>query len=90
MAQFQVGSMYGHETRQPIVVVEIGEEKVQMRPEDARNLALNLLQASEAALSDAFLFSFITEVADGDQAIGARTLQEFRLYRQGRETFVED
>ncbi len=78
---YLVSSGYGSNTRKPYVEVEAPDLKVQMSPGDARNLALNLLQASESALSDAFLVTFVMEQIQGELNEAAGLLQEFREWR---------
>jgi len=55
-----VTSGYGGNTRQPFVEIKTDKLKapLQLSPEEARDLALNLLQAAEAAEQDAFIFEF--------------------------------
>jgi hypothetical protein len=79
-----VESGYGAHTRLPYVEVSVGSEVVQMRVEDARALALNLLAAAEAALSDAFLIEFSQGVGMSLQDAGG-LLFEFRQWRRDHD-----
>ena len=80
--QYWVMSGYGANTRQPYVEIESPELKTQMSPQDARQLAMNILSASEAALSDAFLVTFILEKIEGELHEAAGLLNEFREWRE--------
>jgi hypothetical protein len=87
---FFVETMFGAKTRQPIVRISYGPEGftreiAQIPPEDAISLAMNLLQASQASLTDAFLVSFLEQRigAEPEQVFGI--LKEFRDWRMGRE-----
>jgi hypothetical protein len=52
-----------------------------MAPADARALALNLLSAAEAALSDGFLVEFMTGNVGIAPEMAVALLSEFRTYR---------
>jgi hypothetical protein len=82
---FWVTSLYGGKTREPRVNFAMpGGEYVQMSPEEARDLALNLLQCADAAESDGFVFEFIKDKVGAPDEISARILGEFREYRDKR------
>jgi len=69
-----VTSGYGGNTRQPFVEIKTDKLKapLQLSPEEARDLALNLLEASEAAEQDAFIFEYARErVGTDDQGAAA-------------------
>lgn len=82
-----VTSGFGANTREPFVQVEMEYPKdhpLQLHPDEARDLAANLLQAAEAADQDAFLFEFVSkELHAGDNA-GGGILLEFRKWRSER------
>lgn len=83
MNVINVESGYGGNTRQPFVEIKTDKlkEPLQLSPEEARDLASNLLQAAEASENDAFMFEFISkELHAGDNA-GANILMEFRKWR---------
>jgi hypothetical protein len=82
---FSVESGYGASTRLPYVEVSVGSEVVQMRVEDARALALNLLAAAEAALGDAFLIEFLQEKAGMSLQDAGGLLFEFRQWRRDHD-----
>ena len=82
-----VTSGYGGNTRQPFVEIKTDKlkEPLQISPEEARDLAANLLQAAEAAEQDAFIFEFHSEFYRGTpeekRNVGASMLSEFRKWR---------
>lgn len=79
---FLVTSGYGANSREPFVQVNIDDrEIVKMTPENARDLALNLLRASEAAYSDAFLIEFVKDKLGGNDLMAGTILAEFRKWR---------
>jgi len=77
-----VTSGYGGNTRQPFVQIHTDKlkEPLQLSPEEARDLALNLLEAAEASEQDAFIFEFHSQLTD-DERVGANILIEFRKWR---------
>lgn len=79
-----VTSGYGGNTRQPFVQIQMEYPKdhpLQLAPEEARDLAANLLQAAEAADQDAFIFEFHRDLMKGDENIAANMLIQFRKWR---------
>lgn len=86
----RVTSGFGHNSREPFVEMEMEYPKdhpLQLHPDEARDLAANLLQAAEAADGDQFIFEFFSNVMGGgekgDQA-GAKSLLEYRKFRDER------
>ena len=80
-----VSSGYGVNTKEPFVEIHFTEPRVQMSPENARDLALNLLQAAESAYSDAFLVEFMTDAVEESEAAAAGLLIEFRKWREQKQ-----
>lgn len=82
-----VTSGYGGNTRQPFVEIKTDKlkEPMQLAPEEARDLAANLLEAAEAAEQDAFIFEFHSDFVAGTpeekRNIGASMLGAFREWR---------
>jgi hypothetical protein len=73
-----VSSMVSAATGDPMVVLRWFTHVTQFAPDQARDLALNLLDAAEAAKSDAFLAGFMK--GHGPEA-GAQLVAAFREYR---------
>ena len=76
---------YGGNTRKPYVAVEFGgdppETILQMSPEEARRLGMNLIACAEASESDAFLVEFVTQELKSDDKHAVILLQAFRKFR---------
>lgn len=88
--EFFVETIFGFNTRQPLVRISYGPEGFareicQIPPEDAISFAMNLLQASQASLTDAFLISFLEQRVGAEPQAVAGILKEFRDWRMGRE-----
>lgn len=80
--EFLITSGYGANSKEPFVQINIEDKFVtRMSPENAREIALNLLRASEAAYGDAFLVEFIKDKLGGDDQIAGIILGEFRQWR---------
>ncbi len=82
----KVSSDFGHNTREPFVEIEMEYPKdhpLQIHPDEARDLAMNLLQAADAADGDQFIFEFFSNIMHDDRA-GAKSLIEFRKFRDER------
>lgn len=78
--QITVRSMFGHRTRQPLVLLRIGEEMVQIPPDQARQIGHWLLEAAEAADQDAVLVRFLGRMGLDAEA-SAAALNELRKTR---------
>lgn len=84
-----VSSLFGLETREPLVEICMEYEgrnlSIQVSPDEARKIALNILAAAEAALGDAFLVQFARDrVGTSDQG-AAHMLHEYRQWRMKQE-----
>ena len=79
-----VTSGFGAQKRVPYVQLQIGEFSIQLEPESARNIAFMLLEAAEAADTDAMVMRV---VGQEDEATAIQLLRLFRQYRieSGRE-----
>jgi hypothetical protein len=78
--QVSVRSMFGHRTRRPLVLLRLGDEVVQMAPQEAREIGHWLLEAAEAAEQDGALMAFLTKMGL-DEATRAAALLELRNSR---------
>ncbi len=81
----KVTSIFGGKARQPFVQIEMEYPKdhpLQLEPNEARDLAANLLQAAEAAEQDAFIFEFHSTLGGTlDDKLGAGVLFQYREWR---------
>lgn len=82
-------SMFGFKSRQPIVKISYGITfEVQISPSEARHFAHSILEAAEAAETDAFMVEFIkTRVGINEDEMVAAFLNDFR---KARETAQEE
>jgi hypothetical protein len=78
--QIGVRSMFGHNTQQPLVLLRLGDEVVQMPPDQAREIGHWLLEAAEAAEQDGALIKFLAKMGL-DPAHQAAAVQELRESR---------
>lgn len=85
MKSITVRSGYGWNTGQPFVEVEAEGFRTQMSVGDARALAANLLCAAEAAMSDQFVFTFVSDSVGGSVDEAALMVSMFREWRNGRD-----
>lgn len=84
--EFFASSGYGVITQQPFVELTYnGRKIVQMPPEDSIALAHNLLACAEAAMTDAFLVTFMRETVGLEDAQLAGILSAFREFRDKRD-----
>lgn len=80
---FFISAGYGANTRQPFVGIEFTDKTIQVRPEDARRLAHNLLAAAEAAETDGMLMQFYLSM-DFSLQEAAKMLVLMRRFRDGQ------
>jgi hypothetical protein len=77
------GSIVSSTTGEPLVMLRWFTHVTQLSIAQARDLALSLLDAAEAAKSDAFLVSFMG-AGDKDPRAGAALVMAFREWREKR------
>ena len=71
MTNIFVTNGYGARTKQPFVSLESRDFNIQLSPEEAIDLAPNLLGAAEASIQDAFFIEFMRQrVKAEDHQIG--------------------
>lgn len=87
LTNISVTSGFGHNTQQPFVEMTIrrADWTTQMSPAMARELALNLLAAADAAESDGFVVGFFRDHIGLEMSHVAGLLMEFRDYREKRQ-----
>lgn len=73
-----VTSGFGAQKRVPYVQLQIGEFSIQLEPESAKNIAFMLLEAAEAANTDAMIMRV---VGQEDESTAIWLLRLFRQYR---------
>lgn len=75
-----VSTLFGKESRQPLVRIEVPTAVMQISTGEARALAMNILRAAEAADADGALVAFSEQHHFPEEAIAA-LLQTFRKVR---------
>ena len=80
----------GGETLEPFVLLQWEDRAFQLSPEHAREHALKILDASEAAVHDAFLVRWVLEVVGSDRERAFALIQDLRAWRQRRAELPED
>lgn len=89
MPKILVSTLFGRNTNEAIVVVKIPKQarergELQLRVSEARDLALNVLQAAESALQDAFIIDWAKSMELDEQG-QAQMLAMFRQMRRDRQ-----
>ena len=94
MSRILVTTIYGHHHKKPIVEITFPkpapdrpkqlQRTVQLSIDEARDLAMNILQAAESAIQDAFIVEFMSEIL-GDDRQAAAVLVAFRERRHDRQ-----
>lgn len=77
-----IESAFGFRTRKPFVVLRWGEMRGQLTPAAARQHALRIMEAADAAESDALLVRFLQQrvgIQEDEKAIAI--LSDFRAMR---------
>jgi hypothetical protein len=80
-----VSNLYGYHADMPLVELEIvghREPRVQMTIDQARSVALQLLEACEASAQDAFLIRFFRDKLELDERHAATMLMHYRKMRE--------
>ena len=70
---------------EPFVQLLMNDEVIcQLAPEEARDHAKNVLEATEASEQDAFMLSFMQEKVGLDVARAMQVIVDFRAWREAR------
>jgi hypothetical protein len=80
--QLWVESMVSARDQKPYVSIRWHDENIQLSLPDARSHILSLLEAVEAAASDAFLFNFMQARLNLDNDSLGKMLIDFRKFRE--------
>jgi len=76
---------YGARTKVPFVTLTTSSPAMQMTVDKAREVAWMISGAADAAISDAFLITFLAEVGGFEMESIGKTLAAFREFRDRRE-----
>ena len=80
-----IETLVSHKTGEPIVVLRWYDHSGQLTPAEARLHALHILEAADAAESDAFLLDFCRKKIGMELEQSAKMLIAFREYRDEQE-----
>lgn len=83
--RYTISTIYGARTRKPLIRVEAPELDMQMSPDDARRLGMNLIRAAEAATSDALLMQWVATLGAPPE-VAATILHQWREMRAEMES----
>ena len=83
-----VTSLYGAKSGQPGVNLQVGEVRLQMDVKSAQKVGLDVLAATEAAISDASVVQLLVEKLGLDVARASHVLLDLREIRQGSRDAV--
>ena len=89
-AHISVASGFGFATQQPFVTLSIANPResanptVQLVAEQARAIAMQILDAADAAVADGFLVGWVSTGMDVTERQAASLLNDFRVYRDKR------
>lgn len=90
-SHIMVESIYGRTNKLPLVnmVLPDGKDRLSLRVQEARDLAMNLLQAAEAALGDGFMYEFSLGEKNPDdmetKMLAVALMNEYRKFRKKHE-----
>ncbi len=77
-----ISSIVSAKTQLPYVQLKWGKEGCQMSPEEARAHAYAILDAANAAETDAIMVRFMSDRVGLEAEQYGQVLQDFRLYRE--------
>ena len=80
-----ITSLYGMHSQRGLVQIDMGSETAQLDIDDAINHARRILEAANAAATDATLARFLREKLDQPPEVVAAVLQDFRRWRLAEE-----
>ncbi len=83
-----VTSLYGAKSGEPGVNLQMGEVRLQMDVKSAQKVALDILAATEAAISDAAVVQLLVDKLGIDRTRAGLVLLDLREIRQGSRDAV--
>ena len=85
MSEIKITSLVGYATGAALIQLEWGAQKGQLTAAEARAHALRVLECAEAAETDLFLVTFLTEKIGAPLSAAVQVLQEFRRSRERQQ-----
>ncbi len=86
--RIDITSGVSYQTGEGFVELQWGDKKGQLTPTEARLHALLILEAADAAESDAFMVGWMREQIHAPEGAIARLLIDFRHYRDSRSSWL--
>jgi len=80
-----IDSLVSGRDRQPYVTLRWGKENGQLTPAEAVEHGRKVIEAAQAAITDAFLINFLIDRVGLSPPRAAAVLQDFRGYRKALE-----
>lgn len=84
----QVASVFSQQRRVGVVELIVNDQNIQMEPKKAQEIGLMLLEAAEAAISDAVFIQFIERIGITEPQTQGQMLMQLREIRQGTRDTV--
>lgn len=78
---FYTNTVFGSETRKPLVQVLIGKTTMTVTPDEARAMGEQLIATAFASEADAFLIWWLKEKVGQPFGVAAQIMSEFRKWR---------
>ena len=85
MKKIEVSTLFSSTSHVPLVDIRFGEERAQLPPEKAVEVADMLLRAAAASRVDSFLFHYMTGPLEQSEAVAARVVGDFRAFSEREE-----
>jgi hypothetical protein len=83
--RISITSLYGARSQEGLVQIDMGAESAQLSVRDAINHARRILEAANAAATDATLARFLREKLDQPDGAIAAIMGDFRKWRDANE-----
>lgn len=78
-------SIYGKNHKQGLVELRLDEKRVQLSIQEAKDFAFSILEAAEAAETDAFLVDFMGGLGSKNEDEAVQLLMLFRDFRDKKK-----
>lgn len=82
MKTINVISLVSQRTHEPLVEINVPDPRVLLPVSAVREIARTLLEAAEAAQTDAFLFAYLTKDDEFTAGQAVAVIADFRSYRE--------
>ena len=80
-------AIYGANTRKGLVKLNVKESEIVISPDEARAFAMSIMECAEAAETDEFLMTWLSNVVGAqDDQKNVLLLREFRQWREMKKS----